>query len=100
MDLCNQNTIKHRIPAIVTIVNKRDLWEATFARDSVLERYMSKDTNYGSAVNQLKEKWGLPATPSNHIVFPMYTSLEVSTPSKRRKVWHLPQKQPKPMPWC
>jgi adenylate kinase family enzyme len=64
--------IRKRIPSIVTIVNKRDLWGARRDHKRRLSRYIEDSSEYGKLIQALRSEWGLHA-PSNHDIFPVYT---------------------------
>jgi energy-coupling factor transporter ATP-binding protein EcfA2 len=67
LSACNS---KNRIPSIVTIVNKRDLWSSPQSH-VVPSRYTEQTTDYIKSINKLCEKWGF-GQQSTHDVIPFY----------------------------
>jgi hypothetical protein len=62
--------VAHRIPSLITIVNKRDLWGRRQIQ-RVPERYTKAEGDYQKAITELANKWGF-GQPSTHDLFPLY----------------------------
>ncbi len=62
--------VRHRIPSIITLVNKRDLWGLTH-ESMIPNRYTDLQSEYCKLISNLAENWGF-GQPSTHEQFPFY----------------------------
>jgi hypothetical protein len=74
--------VRGRIPWVITVVNKRDLWQARGDSDEILKRYVDEESPYGSRLFEIRREWGLGQLAA-HDCFPAYLDDNGFTPDPK-----------------
>lgn len=68
----SQSNLRARIPALITIANKRDLWSAANQDERIPLRYQEPASEYGQIIERMRTYFGFD-NPSTHDIISMYT---------------------------
>ncbi len=64
--------IRKRIPKVLLIINKKDLWQSNHKESDVIQRYTNPDSEFGRVISNFRRMVGLDYEAS-YQVFPNYT---------------------------